>query len=306
MSSPSEGAPAISSKRARSSPEVSLRATKKSQADKEMEPPGLANSPEFMATLKGVMSSLFDEKLAPLATMESVEGLRNEILTLKEEHNDLKLKFSAMKRSYDDKLENMEVQLRRNNLIIRGLKYQHSEDCELAVKTFTQEVLKTELRENLFHASPVGPKDNTNRPILMTFNRYQDKLDVLKATKVLRGTGITIQQDLPISVRHKQKKLLVIRKEILRSNPSLQVRVRANSLIINNYKFSWSHDLGLLYGELPGSSQLSDLVGVDMSAFLDLMLADSLPADYFERSSSSSNGSRRSQPVPVSAKAQLD
>lgn len=288
MSAPPKGTPAVSSKRARSSPEVSLRAPKKPQASKDMETQEIINAPGFMSTLKETMASLFDEKLAPLATMESVEILRNDILSLRQENETLKLKLASLERAYEDKFEEMEVRIRKNNVIIRGLKHEGTGSYEAAVKRFFLEVLKVELKEDRMQALPLGHKDKSTRPILVSFSLFQDKIDVLKATKILRGTGITIQADLPTSVRAKQKKLLIIRREILSNNAKYPVRVRGNLLLLNNHKFSWSMEDGLLYDGHPGAQRLSDLMGVDMSTFLKDLLTGSLPADYFETKLSSS------------------
>jgi len=144
-------------KRARTSPEQTSRSSKKVQIDNSMEVQQFLNAPHFTSLITDMMASLLDVKLAPIATKENIESLKNEILLLKQENDELKLQLSSMKKKYDDKFEELEVSLRKNNLILRGLNH-HSKDCEKTVTTFFSDVLKIELQENTIEAFPVGPK----------------------------------------------------------------------------------------------------------------------------------------------------
>lgn len=113
-----------------------------------------------------------------------------------------------------EKLDYIEGQSRRNNVIIDGIKESEGEkwsDSEDKVRKLLKEKLKLDpLKIEIERAHRTGriPSSTRPRPIVVKFLRFKDKLEVLSNAKALKGTNIYINEDFPEAVRLKRKELL--------------------------------------------------------------------------------------------------
>jgi len=166
-------------------------------------------------------------------------------------------------------------------LIFRGIDCSASDNCEEIIKKFCLEILKVKIDAANLQARYLGKKDSQNSPILVSFSRYTDKLEIMSSLKSLKNTGFVVHQDLPTNLRKKRNKLVLARKEVLRLCPKASVRVSTMNLFVNNVRFSWCDTGGLLFGDDPGVLKLNELVGADLSGFIASLQKDTLPKDYF-------------------------
>lgn len=152
---------------------------------------------EFMkqtSSLASNMANIIDQKLNPL--LEENAQLKNEVMTLK------------------NKVGNLEKEMRRNNILLHGLKETESNSNELMnlVVQFLNNIgNKCGIREfdmwELNQVQRLGKKvDNKHRPILVKFTLAWRKVEILKNGKYFPATTYATE-DFP-------KEVLQIRKEL--------------------------------------------------------------------------------------------
>ena len=111
----------------------------------------------------------------------------------------------------ENKLVDLEDRSRRNNLRINGKKEGKNEtweECEERVNCFLEEKLDMDASEIwIEHAHRVDEKKRgQERQIVVQFNSYKIKLDILRNRKKLKGTNFSIFEDF-------SKETASIRKE---------------------------------------------------------------------------------------------
>jgi len=224
------------------------------------------------------IAQLLDLKLAPLkedlnALLAEVGGIREENVRLKEEVSSLNAACNLL----EARVEELEIRDRRNNLIFNGFSTSENEDLNQFILKVCKDMLKVDLSVETLNVYRFGNKQNLIRPLMVTFGSAIDRDKVWKAGKVLWKTDFSIQEDLPWAARRKKNKLLRLRREILKTNQNIKIRVRAQGLEVDNTRFTWSTKEGILYGEKPGISKLSEIVGSDMSECCSVLLQEESP-----------------------------
>ncbi|XP_019625427.1 PREDICTED: uncharacterized protein LOC109470791 [Branchiostoma belcheri] len=106
-----------------------------------------------------------------------------------------------------NKLDYIENQSRRNNLIFDGIKDDRKETWEQS-ETKVKEVLRNKLRLNtdnikIERAHRNGKPGDRPRPIVVKLLRYKDKQNILRQAKMLKGTP----EDFSDKIRQKRKDL---------------------------------------------------------------------------------------------------
>lgn len=146
-------------------------------------------------------SSLADDYWA---FKRSVSG---ELTVLKGELQVLKLHMETTDRQIDD----AEQYSRRNCLLLHGLAEKQNEDSQVAAISILNEKLNASLNfRDLDRVHRLGRPKRTmaeavtsgKRPIIIKFLRYQDRDQVWKAKRILKGTGLLITESLT-STRHR-------------------------------------------------------------------------------------------------------
>lgn len=129
-----------------------------------------------------------------------------------------------------NKVEILERNLKKNNIIIFGLENQDTSSLAITEKLST--LLGVVVRESdLNNSYPVGKTEKP--PVKVEFISYLKKLDILKQCRKLKGTGITISHDLTLEQRREHK----ILKHYLnksRENPTHRSFIKGNKLYVND------------------------------------------------------------------------
>lgn len=141
-------------------------------------------------------------------TNESLSSLTKAMERILKENDSLKLKIQQL----EDKLDYLENQSRRNNIIIYGVKDEDNENwnaTENKAVEFIKNNLKTELKAHEIERSHrLGKKfRGTNRPIIIKFNNFKTKNELLKASPKLKGTGFALSEDFSQKVKDTRNQL---------------------------------------------------------------------------------------------------
>ena len=105
-------------------------------------------------------------------------------------------KVDTTKKQLEDKIEELEFNSRKYNLLVWGLGPVTSENCEQKVKQFIHNKLKIESELQLAACHPV--KGDT---CIVRFVRLSDRDAVLRSGAKLKGKAYSIKTDLPPRLR---------------------------------------------------------------------------------------------------------
>jgi FtsZ-binding cell division protein ZapB len=142
-----------------------------------------------------------------LAVAEALAVFQAEIDMLREENNELKKRMASVENECELKIDDLEQYGRRTSLRVFGVPEKSGESTDNIVIKLCKEKLDVDLKIDDIHRSHrVGRlqepgqqgsngKDR-HRPIIVRFDGYRTRQRVFAAKKALKGTGITIREDL--------------------------------------------------------------------------------------------------------------
>lgn len=128
--------------------------------------------------------------------------LRQEITTVKQEFKEFKKQASENEKKYKQKLNMLDQQTRKKNIVVFGFKESEGENLKNEIiEFFNNSSLKTELTtQTINRCHRLGNQIDYNqpRPIIVKFMNYESKINIIRMKKKLKGTGITIKEDLTL------------------------------------------------------------------------------------------------------------
>ena len=161
-----------------------------------------------------------EEKFSKLN--EKITSMERNLFSLKKDIEVIQTTKPSWAIEIENKLVDLEDRSRRNNLRINGIKEGKNEtweECEERVNCFLEEKLDMDTSEIwIERAHRVGEKKRgQERQIVVQFNSYKNKLDILRNCKKLKGTNFSIFEDFSketASIRkEKWKEVLKNRKD---------------------------------------------------------------------------------------------
>lgn len=193
--------------------------------------------------LKEIIKDSNDDMRCMLATVTKDVGIiKNETQMLKEE-----IKKMKEERERDQqKLYQVEDQLKKRNLIFKGVGSQNS--LGDAVRKVCKDELKMRCEVEIISTRKLF-ESNGKMAVVAEFRSEQMVVDVLKHTKNLAGSMISIEYDLNSNRQQKKKVMLELKKNILAFSKKHKVSVRNDKLRVADKWFSWSKDHKLVCGK---------------------------------------------------------
>lgn len=170
-----------------------------------------------------------------MAMRQAMDELRGELRDVKKENEEYKRRIVEL----EDRVDFLDNQSRRENLVIRGIpekKGETSEECEQEVIKLGQQI-GVELCNSDFARAKRVPCKNGPRPIIAKFTSSPKREQMLKEKKYLRGTNISVMEDFSKRTIEERKALFgEARKKWNRGEGAY---VRFNKLYTNNAVFRW-------------------------------------------------------------------
>ena len=225
---------------------------------------------ETKATLTSIRA-LLEEQLEPfhkefddmraelkLATdkMNSITAINTKVKNLETNQNMFEQKLKKCETRCKDleaKLCQVESFSRKNNLKFLNITHEPGveaqENCE--------EVIINKCAGYGIHLGPrdierahrMGPQSKKNRPIIVKFTNFKDKISVLREKQKFRSDGITIVEDFPIEIQARRRTFAPILRAAYSSDGKYRARLVSDKLSLNG-KFYTIGDLGNLPDEL--------------------------------------------------------
>lgn len=226
-----------------------------------------------IADLVGLMSNMLDEKLKHLATKNDLENVKHHIDEVKSdvnkismENKELKEEVKSLKTNWESdqkRLSQLEDEVRKKKIIIRGLKTQKS--AIDAVKAIYKDQLKiSKAAEEIENVKKMYEHEG-KMTVIVEMRTSEIVREVLKQSKELAGTSIFIDRDLSAERQQKKKIMIVLRKDILAVSENKRISVRGDKLVIAGKWFTWNRENKLMCGQKSGEEELRNIYGENSS-----------------------------------------
>ena len=226
---------------------------------------GVKQDTESKVTLESIRT-LLEEQLKPIRTeldemktsLDSATEKLNVITTVSAKVDNLEIKQNAVEqklqkcercKELEDKLLRVEIFSRKNNLKFLNINSDQRtnapEDCEaIILDKCAGYGIQLEPRD-LERAHRMGHSLKKNRPIIVKFSNFRDKMIVLKEKQRFQADGITIVEDFPIEIQARRRVFTPILKAVYSSGGQNMARLVSDKLLLN--------------GKLYGVDDLDDL-----------------------------------------------
>ena len=181
----------------------------------EEDPPGKGDlAPDLNTMVKdSVVAALQSPHVVKLLTEALVESVTQAVVKKLEEtlqinsaaiqrmENELKKKeekIEELKQEMRKRSDDLEQYQRRNNLRIFGVPENKKENADAVVmNVFTKQLGVMITEADIDRSHRVGiPKEGKPRPLIVKFVSYRKRSEIFRCKRALKGTGITIREDL--------------------------------------------------------------------------------------------------------------
>uniref|UniRef100_T1HQG8 Uncharacterized protein n=1 Tax=Rhodnius prolixus TaxID=13249 RepID=T1HQG8_RHOPR len=193
-----------------------------------------------LSKLLAEFSAMIDAK--GLARKEDLDELKIQFSALQDENRFLRASVENLQKRNDTleyRLEVMENEGRKNNLLFKGLNNRDVEDSEF-ISTFCKDVLKVPVSlHDIANVYKINIGNSGKHLLKVTFTRANTVREVLKNTKKLKGSGFFIDRDYSFAVRARRKHLLQFRKELLQKDKTKRIVLRRDILYVEGKKYIW-------------------------------------------------------------------
>lgn len=211
----------------------------------EMKTLGSMEIGQWTELIGNLLDKKLDEKLGNIfARLEILDALAKENAEIKQ-----KLEAQVeVNRSLMRRMDFLEIQAKSCNLIFKGIHQKQGETPETAIKNICQNLLQVNVSGEITRVQILRKikNDENNQVALVHFSSQSAVVKVLKNTRHLHGKQLVISRDMPLNVRQRADKLLLLRK-ILRSKleRTEKITIKYDSMYIANRRFNWCNTNGL-------------------------------------------------------------
>lgn len=229
-------------------------------------PVGNMDITDLMNMMKTTMNTLLEEKLQNLPTKSDLDEVKSEITlasaeigALRTENKKLKEEIQELKDMRREDVNNirwLEHQIKNTKLIFKGVSSESS--ATDSVYKVCMENLK--INPNIISAHKLFERNGT-QTVIAEFENESSVSEVLKSTKNLAGTSISIDRDLNPRRQRNKRAMLILRKQILSETKMHKVIVRDDKLKIKDKWFAWNMKNELVCGNQKGEHALKTIYG---------------------------------------------
>ena len=186
---------------------------------------GQASFSKSQASLSSQLTdvkSKLDRKLAQIEQKQEEQGSRMNELSAECER--LHAENSCLRSSVnclEEKVDVLENHSRRNNLLFFGIEQRPNEsweDCEETLHDIIYDKMGVRSEVFIERAHRVG------KAVIAKFLSFKDKTKVLSHAKFLKGSSISVREDVSLAVREKQKHLVPLMKDLREKKNKAKLR----------------------------------------------------------------------------------
>lgn len=209
-----------------------------------------------MGALLSAFEGLLNKTMEGFAA--TLDKTIHEVGQLRKENNELRAEVVELKcQMCDDKnrIEWLEQQARKLNLIIRGLPNSVNPNAE--VQKLLKDTLKISGGVDIQSVKKLYDEGN-NMTVILELADANSVANILKSTRNLSKTKISIEKDLTKGGRERRAAMAQLRKEILQTDKNKLITLRGDQLKIENKYFYWKSG-ELMCENKNGKNELSEM-----------------------------------------------
>lgn len=210
--------------------------------------------------LKQVIKSITSEIIKDLFTQ--VQLLTGNIAKLETENTNLRSSIKLLQEESGFRrreMLNLEDQVKRKNIIVKGLN--SAESPREALKHLCSTTLNLDAQAiNIRSVKRIYDKNN-KMGVIAELNSEEEVYEILKNTRKLTGTQISIEKDLNSEKQIHKKVMLQLKKSVLQADRSQRVTVRDDRLRIADQWFFWNQKWELQSGRANGLAIMDQIYG---------------------------------------------
>lgn len=224
---------------------------------------------ELMSVMKSTMNNLLEEKIANLPSKTDIEEIKSgialnskEINELRQENIKLKEEIATLKHVQEEDKSTirwLEHQIKNNKLVFKGVMVEANPMN--SVMKICVEKLKVQPQ---IKSARILAKSNYYHTIIAEFDSEETVLQILRSTKNLAGTKLSVDRDLNPRRQRNKTAMLMIRRRILLETTKHAIVVRDDKLKIKDKIFSWNNNNELVRGKENAEVILKNLYGDDL------------------------------------------
>merc|ERR1711892_432873 len=209
------------------------------------------NMDSIIAELKENLENKISQISRTVASeSSSTAGTQDQIQELLERVDDI-----------NEKMYDFEVN-KRNNLIFYGITGEQRETAAVLlskVVSILRGSMAVKREISLMNASRLhtGPEVAGCRPVVVTFEEFKDREDILRKANMLKGSNIHVTEDMSRRVRESRNELRKFMRDVKRGNPAARVVMQYDKLYVDNKCYIWNDVQGRvtehMAGDRPGS-----------------------------------------------------
>lgn len=170
-----------------------------------------------------------------------IQSIKEDLSSYREKVQDLEVRVCELEGENTylrGRLENIERSSRKNQVIVFGFKEESEDFLERRILELFRGTLSVNIqRQDIDNLYRIGKKGtSTSRPIIIRFVRFSEKQRVLKNLNKLKGTGISITNDLTLQQQEEQKILYKYCK--VAKSRQFAVKIDKGHLVVNGETFT--------------------------------------------------------------------
>ena len=182
-----------------------------------------------------------DFKTEVLKEITEIKSQTKDIAVLSERITKIEDKVDAKMAEFQKRLDDLEGQSRRSNVIIHGIAEDDQDETWEATERKVHDLIKTKLKITepipFERCHRLGRKRaNGSRPIITKLSFFKDKLRLFKQAKELKNSGVSISEDYVKSVREARSKMVPLMK--LARDKGKRASLNYDKLIIDGEKYA--------------------------------------------------------------------
>lgn len=201
----------------------------------------LQTDPMAQKTIGELTVEEYNKLLEPLAKSEEVKLLEEKITKLQEENHTLQTAVSDLKSRclrLEEQMQNVYIWKNNRNLIVTLNKGASEEEVKNRVVNICANISKKSdilKKENVW---VINSKHSTKTTVKASFKDTEDVQAVIRNTRLLNDTDVSISKDYPKDIREQRGHLLKLRRMII-NKTGRKPMLRGNVLKDGNFNIKW-------------------------------------------------------------------
>lgn len=203
---------------------------------------------DFISLKIDALSNKIDEKVENLATKQDLKIFSEDIESLKLNNEEIMITLKNLgedRDSFKKKFEQIDREMRRKNVIIRGVNFNRNNLYEELRNFFTNKMGINDQME-INELKVLKGRGQSAETVLIQFAKTESVVKIFQNIRKLTGNNLSIERDYSAEIRKKMSKLLKIKKFFKKNLADKKdkekiIKVFGDRMVIEKSNFFWEN-----------------------------------------------------------------